>query len=330
MKRIHFYTNLVKEGWNARSLDTGVGGSEEKLIELARELAKEYEVTVYHNGEHGIFDGVYYKDHVEFRSFMTREVFVSFKTRHMFQKSIGASKRLHWTTELEPEYKEFELDNIDRVITISKYHTSRMETKDEKIEHSYLWADLDRMDRNKEKKEEGSMLYSTSFDRGLEDLLLHWGDIKKKLNLKRLYVTYGWDFIDKIIAFNPHMVDWKKKVQELTKQEGIIMLGRVSFDDMCKLYWKSQYWALPLNNPDSELFCINAIKAQYAESVPVVRRVGALQETVNDFIDYDALLGEKVGMSTFKQDSIKKNRIHAEKFSLTGAVNEWKRIVGLV
>jgi hypothetical protein len=326
-KRIDFYTNLVKEGWSAKSLDSGVGGSEEKLIELARELAKEYEVTVYHNGEHGVFDGVNYRDHLEFKGFMTRDTFVSFKTKDMFLKSIAARKRIHWTTEIEGEWKPYELDRVNSVLTLSNYHNSRMATKNEKIQPLYLWADLERLERNKVDKEMGTMLYCSSYDRGLEELLSNWGAIKEKLKLNKLYITYGWDFIDKIISFNPSMADWKKKIMALTKQDGIIMLGRLDNDEMCKMYWKSQYWCLPLNNPDSELFCINAVKAQYCEAIPVVRRVGALQETVNEFIDFDSLLGQKVGMSTLNKDSIVNNKKHASRFSLDNAVKEWKKII---
>ena len=232
-KTIHFYTNLVKEGWGANSLETGCGGSEEKLIELARELAKDYDVTVYHNGEHGEFDGVHYRDHLEFKSFMTRDVFVSYKTRGMLKNSIGATKKFHWTTELESEWLPYELNNIDRVLTISKYHNSRMVTKDDKIQPLYLWADLDRMDKNKVEKEKNTMLYCTSYDRGLEDLLTNWEKIKERLSLKKLRITYGWEFIDKVIAFNPSMNDWKKKMLKLMEQDGIEVLGRLSFNDMC-------------------------------------------------------------------------------------------------
>ncbi len=326
-KRIHFYTNLVKEGWSAKSLETGVGGSEEKLIELARELAKDYEVTVYHNGEHGNFDGVNYRDHLEFKGFMTREIFVSFKTKDMFLKSIGAQKKFHWTTEIEGEWKPYELANVNKIITISHYHNSKMATQDSKIAPIYLWADLARHDKMKVEKEEGTMLYSSSLDRGLEDLLSNWGTIKEKLKLKKLYISYGWDFIDKVIAFNPQMINWKKHMIELMKQDGVEMLGRQTYDQMSELFWKAEYWVLPLNNPDSELFCINAIRAQYCGCKPVVRRVGALQETVNEFIDYDSLLGQKVGMSTFGEGSLERNKAHAEKFSLENGVNEWKKLI---
>lgn len=325
VKRIHFYTNLVKEGWSAKSLDSGVGGSEEKLIELARELAKDpkFEVTVYHNGEHGFFDGVYYKDHLDFKSYLPRDAFIAFKNREMWTKTVGGQKKIHWTTEIEPEFKKSELENLNQIVTISDYHKNRLPTKD-KVVSDYLWIDTDRHDEHKVEKEEGTMLYASSFDRGLEELLMKWSEVKKELKLKTLYITYGWDFIDKVIAVNPSMVDWKKRMQELIKQDGIEFVGRLTFDQMSEMYWKCQYWCLPVNNPDSELFCINAIRAQYCGCIPVVRRIGALQETVNKFVDWDSLVGQKNAKSNFKEGSLEENRKHAEKFNMKDAVQRWK------
>lgn len=321
--RIDFYTNLVQEGWSAENLETGIGGSEEKLIELATELAKEHEVTIYHNGKHGVFDGVTYIDHREFKAWEYRDVFVSFKTRHILSQSINAGKVLHWTTEIEQPWSKRELEGIDKIITISKYHKRQMGFTDDKLIESYLWVDTDRLDKNKVTKVKGTMLYCSSFDRGLEELLNKWADVKKNLGIDKLYITYGWDFLDKVIKYQPHLLGWKNAMLELLKQDGIEMVGRVSNDEMCKYYWKSEYWVLPLNNPESELFCMNAIKAQYCGSIPVVRRIGALQETVNKYIDWDNLLGQKASQSEFDNKDVVLNVDHAKGFNLKVGVKEW-------
>ena len=329
MKTIEIYTNLVSEGWSANSLNTGVGGSEEKLIELARELAKEYDVTIYHNGTHGVFDGVKYKDHREFKAYAYRDVFISFKVRGIWTKSINAKRKIHWTTEIEPGFGISGLNAIDRVVTISKYHNSRMITKSPKINPSYLWIDTDRHDRFKTNKKKGLMVYTSSLDRGLEELVSNFDVVKEKLGVRKLVVTYGWNFIDKIIPFNPSVATWKERMLRLLDRNDIEFVGRLSYDEITKLFWKAQYWALPLNNPDSELFCINAIRAQYCGAIPVVRRIGALQETVNEFIDFDSLLGQKVGISQVNFKTGQNNREHAEKFNLSTAIKEWKQILEL-
>lgn len=323
--KIKFHVNLVYGGWSPKNIETGIGGSEEKLIELAGALAKEHDVTVYMNGEHCNYKGVEYKDHREFKPWEKHDVFVSFKSRGMIHQSINAKKVIHWSTEIEPDFKRFEFANVDRIIPISKYHQSQLTPEHKKIEYSYLWADLKRLDENKCDKEKGTILYSSSFDRGLDQLLSSWGTIREKLDVNKLYITYGWDFIDKLILADPSKASWKTKIQELLKQEGIEMLGRISNDEMCRMYWKSEYWCLPLNNPQAELFCINAIKAQYCNAIPVVRRIGALSETVNEFLDFDNLLGEKASISTFK--SLKENKKFAKEFSLANKLKEWQKIM---
>ena len=325
IKRISIYTNLVSTNWTARDLETGIGGSEEKLIEFAREMAKkkDYEVYVYHNGEHGTFDGVFYKGHKDFRAWLRSDVFISFKAKHILDKSINAPIKIHWSMEVEPEWLQHELDSVDKVLTISKFHKSQMKPQTDKIDSDYLWVDTDRLDRNKAEQEEGTMLYCSSFDRGLEEVLDKWLEVKKKLGLKKLYITYGWEFMDEMVKRDPALAKWKEKMTELLKQDGVELIGRLSNDKMCEMYWKSEYWVLPLNNPQSELFCLNAIKAQYCGSIPVVRRVGALQETVNQFIDWDKLLGEKVGQDNFTKKSIKENKDHASKFGMKEAIQRW-------
>lgn len=323
--KIEIYTNLVKEGWSDKNLEIGVGGSEEKLIEFAREMAKDNEVIVYHNGEHGTFNGVQYKDHRDFKAWEARDVFISFKDRDILKRSINARKKVYWSTSIEAPLSKAEADSVDIFSTISNYHRRRIGDS-AKIQTDYLWADMDRLDRNRVKKEKGTMLYCSSFDRGLEELLSRWVEVKEKLKLKKLYITYGWDFLDELIKFQPHLAGWKDKVVDLIKKDSsIIMLGRVSNDEMCKLYWKSEYWALPLNNPDSELFCMNAVKSAWCQCIPVVRRIGALQETVPDkFIDFDSLMGQKVSQSTFTKGDLEANKKHAGKFNMNTAIEKWK------
>lgn len=323
MKTIRILVNLVYDGWSAGDLETGVGGTEEKVIELARELAKSYKVIVYHNGIHGTFDNVVYEDYKKFKPWEYSDVFISVKSRSTLLQTINTKKVIHFTSDIE-DWSDYIPHDIDRVVTISDYHSSRMKPKNLPLQRLYIWADLERLDRNKVDKEEGSMLYCSSFDRGLEDLLTHWDEVKEKLKLNKLYVTYGWNFIDGMIKQNPQMQLWKEKLQKLMDREDIVQLGRISNDEMCKMYWKCKYWCLPCNNPDGELFCLNAVKSQYCESIPVVRRVGGMLETVNEFIDFDALLGQKVGQDTFNKNSIKNNKQYViDNFDMNKQVKKW-------
>lgn len=327
-KSIRIVVNVLYEGWSFKDLETGIGGSEEKLIEWARELAKDYDITIYHNGVHGNFDGVKYRDYTDFNAWEYSDIFISFKTRQILYQSINAKKKFHWTTEIE-DWIDNPIQDVDKVFVISDFHKDQMKPQTLPLERQYLWADFKRLDKNKVKKEKGTMLFCTSYDRGLEDLLRVWGTVMKKLNLKKLYITYGWDFLDRVAKGNPQRELWKKGMLELLKQKGIKMLGRLSNNQMCKMYWKSEYWCLPCNNPNSELFCINAVKASYANCIPVVRRIGGLQETILDFKDFDYLIGQKVGKDTFKEGSLGRNKQYViDNFDMNKQINKWKAILG--
>ena len=348
-KTLDIYCNLVYGGWSAKQLETGIGGSEEKLIELAEGLAQiNWKVRVYMNGEHGKFNGVEYLDFRAFKPMEHRNAFISFKNVSELLNTINADKIIHLTTEIEAEWPKFLLDAIDGVYCISKYHQSRM-TQNPKIGFKYLWFDKARMDRKFiTDKEEGSVLYSSSFDRGLEDLLTNWDLMKEKLGVKKLYITYGWDFMVNMIKARPELIHWKHHMEELMgfkevttvcehcgqsktetvqTRDDIVFVGRLTNDEMCQMYWQCQYWALPLNNPESELFCINAIKAQYAGCIPIVRKIGALQETVNECYNFDWILGRPNQQNSITENTVENNRKFAKKFVMTKALEEWNELL---
>lgn len=322
--KIKVYVNIIWGGFNPADYYTGIGGSEEKLIEWARYFAKENDVTVYMNGVHGEVDGVKYVPHNQFKSYEPCDVFISFKAGHILDQSINAKKIIHWTADIEGEWPSSRLDIVDRVSCLSGFHRGKMGSQ-EKAEIDYLWIEDETIELVD--KEPGTMLYCSSYDRGLEDLLNNWETIKKELDLKKLYVTYGWDFLDRSIRMNPGMRDWKARMDEMLTQEGIEHLGRLPRDEMNQMYLRSEYWCMPVNRAESELFCINAIKAQLGMCKPVVRRIGALQETVLNFIDYDGLLGQKVGKDDWGENSLEENRKHALGFSFEKAMNKWEQIL---
>jgi glycosyltransferase involved in cell wall biosynthesis len=322
--KIKIYSNIIYGGWSAKQYDSGLGGSEEKLIEFSREMVKRgHEVTVYMNGEWGNFDGVEYKAHGSFEPLERHDVFISFKAKEILTQSINAKKKFHWTTEIEPEWPKYLLNEVDAVICISKYQLSRMPWLGDKGRVMYLWADMPLVVGVH--KKENSILYSSSFDRGLEELLKNWAKVKETLEVDKLVITYGWDFMDKMLKFNPRMAAWKESMVKLMEQEGVEMLGRVSNDQMWSEYAKAKYWCLPLNNPDSELFCINAIKAQLCGAQPLVIKAGSLQETVHNFVSWKMMLNGQQTEITKAQ--IESNVEHAIKFDLKGQIDQWVELI---
>lgn len=327
MNKIAIYTNLVWGGWSAENLNKGVGGTEETIIILARTLAKMgWDVTIFHNGKHGVFDGVSYKDFDEFDQLEHYNVFLSVKNAGILNEYINADKVLFWTTDIRANIDKSISDYVDQIICISDYHKKRFiqsnDVNPKKVRRLHLGVDFKELDSVKCDKESNTMLYSSSYDRGLEELLTNWITIKEKLKLEKLYITYGWDFLLGNLKHNPSGMVWKKKMDKLMQQDGIVHLGRLSREEMHKMYWKSTYWCLPLNNPDGELFCLNAVKAEYCNAIPIIKIGGGLYETVDKYVDFN-------NISDIDADTvISQNRGHVvSKFNLDDIIKEWIKIL---
>lgn len=122
------------------------------------------------------------------------------------------------------------------------------------------------------------VIYTSSYDRGLEHLLAMWSDVKKAVPDAELHIFYGWQLFDQFYSNNPASMAWKEKMLTLMKQDGITEHGRVAQPDLVKEYEKSGVWAYPTHF--GEINCISAIKAQAYGCEPVVVNYAALKETV--------------------------------------------------
>lgn len=122
------------------------------------------------------------------------------------------------------------------------------------------------------------IIYTSSYDRGLEHLLGMWSDIKKAVPDAELHVYYGWQLFDRFYANNPGAMGWRNKMAELMTQDGITDHGRLAQPELVKELEQSGIWAYPTHF--GEINCISAIKAQAFGCEPVVVNYAALKETV--------------------------------------------------
>ncbi len=122
------------------------------------------------------------------------------------------------------------------------------------------------------------IIYTSSYDRGVQHLLEMWPDIRKAVPDAELECFYGWQLFDKFYHDNPASMSWKAKIVELLGQEGIIKHGRLSQPELAKEMQTCGIWAYPAHF--AEINCISAIKAQAYGCEPVVVNYAALQETV--------------------------------------------------
>ena len=288
--KITIVTNEYPDGWNPKDFHTGMlGGSEEAIILFAEELVRrDHEVTIYHTKKEGelseIYNGVQYKDSRYF-IYDYDSTLISFQSLDRLSHiPHGTDTIIHWSCEVE-KYKP--LGNVDYFVNLSDFHRSRhFFVPAEKSKVIPLGIDKALLDQNKVEREEDTMLYCSSPDRGLAVLLDQWPQIKKHHPTLKLRIAYGFTHIRSVEYRNKNITRFIKKLFELMDQEDVEYLGALSKEDISKEYWRNKYWCLPLYNAESELFCLNAIKSKYCGAIPVVNKIGALKNTVGEYISY--------------------------------------------
>lgn len=121
------------------------------------------------------------------------------------------------------------------------------------------------------------LLWSSSYDRGLEHLLRMWPDIKQAVPDATLTVCYGWDLFDKITRGNEERRKWKEEMVKLMEQVDIIHLGRIGKKELIKQRKEAGILAYPSHF--AEIFCISVVEAMREGCVPVTTDIAALKET---------------------------------------------------
>ena len=131
---------------------------------------------------------------------------------------------------------------------------------------------------NEIKRNPKRVIYTSSPDRGLQQLLEIWPEVMKAVPDAELEVFYGFQLFDKFHAGNPASMAWKQKIVSQLSQPGIKKHGRLTQPELEAEMKTCGIWAYPTTF--QEINCISAIKAQAYGCVPVIMNEAALQTTV--------------------------------------------------
>lgn len=294
---VDLWSNFVAGGWSPHDLEQpGLGGSEACLVLWATTLAaRGHRVRVYHNsprpGEHTTKWGVDYLPHGRFRPYEGRDVLVSWKSPHPWAAGARAGRRLHWSSDVERPWPRRALERLDAFVTLTPYHRATMPWLPEALARVVPHGiDRAHLARHRAPRVRGRAIYCSSPDRGLLSLLRDWPRLRLQHPGLTLDVCYGWGRFGAIHRRDPQAAAFRAGVERLLGQAGIRARGQVSRGEIARAFWEAEYWLHPLNRAESELFCLNAVQAAYAGALPVVRRRGALADTVGRWIDYDAFV----------------------------------------
>ena len=79
------------------------------------------------------------------------------------------------------------------------------------------------------------LFWGSSYDRGLENLLFIWPDIKEKHPDSELHICYGWDLFLKTNSNNPERMAWYERMRVAMDQDGVVHHGRVGKEELKKI-----------------------------------------------------------------------------------------------
>ena len=306
------------EQWSPKSIKTGLGGSEEAVVYLSRELKKlGWRVTVYANPlkDEGDHDGVIYKQWWDLNVKDKFNVLIMWRSIGFVDTNPIAKFKMVWMHDVptNPDFTEERMNKIDKIAVLSEYHKSlfRMQLKDgsfvpipeDKLLVTTNGIPLPVIINKKWQRDPKKMIYASSPDRGLIYLLNNWPKIKKGCPEAKLDVFYGFQVYDVIHGNNPARMRWKNQIIEMMKQDGITWVGRVGHTELNKAFATSGIWAYPTDF--TEISCINAMRAQSMGTIPVVTNLAALKETVKNGkrLDVDIMTNE--GQVAYVEELVK-------------------------
>lgn len=271
-KSIVFFCGTTTEAWSPKSTAKGIGGSEEAVICLAREFKKlGYEVVVYNTcGEDaGEYDGVIYKNLIEFNPKDEFNIIISWRL-NLFKHEIKAKRKIVWIHDLPHNIDGTE--NYDYLVVLSQYHKTLLPdlAQDNRVyisTNGLVPEDFEGLEgilRNPKR-----IIYASSYNRGLEQLLLMWSDIKKEVPDAELHIFYGWQVYDSYVKKDLIKDDgFKERMLKLFKQDGVYEHGRIGHKELLKEYAKSGIFAYPTNYK-GEINCIALSKAIGCGCIPI-------------------------------------------------------------
>ena len=176
-----------------------------------------------------------------------------------------------------------------------------------------------------------AVIYTSSYDRGLEHLLRIWPDVKKEVPEAELHIYYGWSLFERFYKDNPERMAWMAEMNKMMEYDGVTHHGRVPQKQVIEEMEKCGVWSYPTHF--YEISCITSMKAQIAGCVPVVTNYAALETTVQfgtkvdgDIYDPDILEKFKQELISMLKDDKRQEEIRKEMVPWAKEMFTWKKV----
>eukprot|EP00903_Cladosiphon_okamuranus_P006818 g6643.t4 len=280
------YGNAWFPNWGPSDLDLGrgLGGSEEVVIHLSRELAnlgfwvevyadpKEIDVgRDYGYGRDG--GGVVWYPYKAYDISYPPDVFISWRyhvSLHLADGSRG--RRFLWLHDLLPPFFSGIVDILDGIVCPSRYHASHIEPHNVRSVIHVVPNGIDPRGFQDGTNSPDIFVFGSAPNRGLRAVLLMWPYIRSQIRTATLEVYYGFsaNFLkwgeENITGF----IEWMGEMKRLLGQEGVLYKGMVDHDTLHAAYARAGFVLYPSAFPETG--CISLIKAMAMGAIPITSR----------------------------------------------------------
>jgi len=300
-KSVMIYSGPSWERWSFKSMDEGgIGGSEIWVTWLSRELSKlDYRVTVFADTpETEMRDGdvlwLHYGQYPQWVNQHWTDYAILSRSTDPLRFPLRAGKiyvQIHDVWLLSDKNQTF-LDKVDKFACLSQWHIDFASNyhnipKDRMV----LMAngiDFDRFDQIDVPRDPYRLIWGSSWDRGLDNVLYLWPFLKAQVPKANIHIYYGiHNWKESCLRKNDHAGLAKiAEYEEKVKQEGITVHGRVGQRELAKAYKSSSLLFYP--GWFSETFFIGGVEAQRS-GVPLLANKYA--GVITTFGDSALLLG---------------------------------------
>lgn len=291
--RIILYTGYQNPHWNPSLLDTtGLGGTEQCVLNLAKQLAIEHEVYVVGDVIEGEFGGVLYITTSNAiaklgTSFVDCIIGVSYVNYLIELQDLNFTHSIFWVhnTDFYPWHRGETLPNAGRdllnhtkmtgIVCLTDWHKNKFIEQFPEVEHKIKvignGVDVDNFVEVSDKLS-NSFIYTSHAERGLSKVLKDWSDIRESKPNAELHIAtpeYGLEY------FNQNFLD------EVGSLDSVFFHGTLPLNKLYDLMSKCEYWYYPTDY--EETFCITALEMLGHRVSPVASECAALKETLGGF-----------------------------------------------
>jgi glycosyltransferase involved in cell wall biosynthesis len=300
-KIVGIYTGPAWEKWsldNYRDGGSGIGGSEYAAGRLAETMAADGHRVIL-IGEHDACSK-YGVECVNWRDYDLSEeyfdLFITSRTLDPVDERLKAKRILAWIHDTCLGYSKnisaYHRSRVDKFITLSPWHKQYVMSYHDLLDsqvciipNGVTTSDFDGMSLSDKPTEKGRIHFSSSPNRGLDNILYMLPWIIDSCPEVKLHVYYGFNNWLLIAQSSNNASEQLRVIDNLQKEmdkykDHVEIHGRVSQHQLRQDWKKSSLWMMA--SSFFETYCISALEAQCSFTPSLTTNIAALSTTVGN------------------------------------------------